>query len=248
MTEDKDDLGETLRPVERAQENICFQKRGQALVDQMHHKDVDEIQETAEATRLRRAYATILVPVDFSAPSTEALLQAASIAERFHSSLVVLHVVSRGAHRYAVEQHLGLQTTTMCGVFLGPKVLEISNELAEAMGRDLLEQAYIALRKLLFPLYARIPLEMRVVIGHPVKRIVETAAHDKVDLIVMGSHGHTSLIHRMIGNVTERVARLAPCAVLTVKTATAEEKSWIRGFYATFHPPTPYRGWRRQAP
>jgi nucleotide-binding universal stress UspA family protein len=36
-------------------------------------------------------------------------------------------------------------------------------------------------------------------------------------LVVMGTHGHTGLKHALLGSVAERVVRLAPCPVLTVK-------------------------------
>ena len=53
--------------------------------------------------------------------------------------------------------------------------------------------------------------------GGPVwQRIVETAAVEKADLIVMATRGHDSLADRMIGSNTERVVRHAPCPVLVV--------------------------------
>ena len=38
-----------------------------------------------------------------------------------------------------------------------------------------------------------------------------------VDLIVMGTHGHTGLAHMLMGSVAEKVVRKAPCPVLTVR-------------------------------
>ena len=43
------------------------------------------------------------------------------------------------------------------------------------------------------------------------------------DLIVMGTHGHGALMHVMMGNVAERVVRMAPCPVLTVREPRARE-------------------------
>jgi len=40
---------------------------------------------------------------------------------------------------------------------------------------------------------------------------------ETVDLIVMGTHGRTGLRHLFMGSVAERVAQLAPCAVLVVR-------------------------------
>ena len=44
-----------------------------------------------------------------------------------------------------------------------------------------------------------------------------TAADANIDLIVMGTHGHTGLAHVLLGSVTEKVVCKAPCPVLTVR-------------------------------
>jgi len=53
-------------------------------------------------------------------------------------------------------------------------------------------------------------------IGTPYKRIVEKAQQEGADLIVMPTHGRTGLAHMLIGSVTERVLRRAPCPVLAI--------------------------------
>ncbi len=67
-------------------------------------------------------------------------------------------------------------------------------------------------------------VELRVLVGHPFERILETAVHEKVALIVLGTHGRTGLAHLTMGSVAERVVRLAPCPVLTVQTSTTDDK------------------------
>jgi len=54
-------------------------------------------------------------------------------------------------------------------------------------------------------------------IGKPFVEIVRTAKENDVDLIVMGTHGRTGLAHMLIGSTAEKVVRMAPCPVLTVK-------------------------------
>jgi universal stress protein A len=58
--------------------------------------------------------------------------------------------------------------------------------------------------------------------GTPFQRIVDTARDQKVDLIVMGTHGHTGLAHLFLGSVTEKVVRLAPCPVLVTRGTAAQ--------------------------
>jgi nucleotide-binding universal stress UspA family protein len=54
-----------------------------------------------------------------------------------------------------------------------------------------------------------------VVSGTPYYKIIEIAGTEKVDLIVMATHGRTGLGHLFMGSVAERVVRTAPCPVLT---------------------------------
>jgi nucleotide-binding universal stress UspA family protein len=48
---------------------------------------------------------------------------------------------------------------------------------------------------------------------------VELARSRAIDLIVMGTHGRTGLLHVLLGSVAERVVRLAPCPVLVTRGA-----------------------------
>jgi nucleotide-binding universal stress UspA family protein len=57
-------------------------------------------------------------------------------------------------------------------------------------------------------------VEMRV--GKDYKAILEFADELNVDLIVIGRQGHSALQKALFGNVTEKVARKAPCAVLII--------------------------------
>ena len=53
--------------------------------------------------------------------------------------------------------------------------------------------------------------------GSPPRRIVDVARERDIDLIVMGTRGRTGLAHIVMGSVAERVVRLAPCPVLTLR-------------------------------
>ena len=52
--------------------------------------------------------------------------------------------------------------------------------------------------------------------------IVEYARVQDIDLIVIGTHGRGALVHLVMGSVAERVVRLAPCPVLTVRQPERE--------------------------
>jgi len=62
-----------------------------------------------------------------------------------------------------------------------------------------------------------IHVESQIAIGRYPEVIVETAQNVGCDLIIVGSHGRTSLKKLLLGSVSERVIGLAQCAVLVVK-------------------------------
>jgi nucleotide-binding universal stress UspA family protein len=64
--------------------------------------------------------------------------------------------------------------------------------------------------------------EVLVTRGVPFLEIARVARDRKADLIVMGTHGRTGLVHALMGSVAERVVRIAPCPVLTVRHAAME--------------------------
>ncbi len=59
-------------------------------------------------------------------------------------------------------------------------------------------------------------------VGQPTESIVATAEKERVDLIVLCSHGRTGLARTVFGSVAEAVVRMAPCPVLVVKTPPPE--------------------------
>jgi nucleotide-binding universal stress UspA family protein len=57
----------------------------------------------------------------------------------------------------------------------------------------------------------------RVVHGDPRHVLVETARDERVDLVVVGSHGHSGIRRLVLGSVAAYVVQHAPCDVLVVK-------------------------------
>jgi nucleotide-binding universal stress UspA family protein len=82
--------------------------------------------------------------------------------------------------------------------------------------RDRSEEALTQLRDLVSNAF-RGPWEVEVAMGQPADTIVRVAQERGADLIVMSTHGRTGLQHVLMGSVAEKVVRLAPCPVLTVK-------------------------------
>ena len=59
--------------------------------------------------------------------------------------------------------------------------------------------------------------------GNPVEKIIEHAEKEKIDLIVMGTHGHGTLEDAMIGSTARRVVRRSKIPVLVVRLPEADD-------------------------
>jgi universal stress protein A len=231
MAEEKDYLGEKLRLAERAREDAYFRQLDQALIAQMRQQEPAAAEDAAPWQGM---FTPILVPVDFSEYSARALHYTAGIAARFGSSIIVVHVIPRETTTYAVQRRLGSSVIPFLGPLAAKSPPDMPPDVIEELVIDLREQAYTALQAFLPAQLVQYPVELRVVGGHPFERILEVAVREQVALIVLGTHGRTGLEHAIMGSVAERVVRLAPCPVLTVKIATAAEKSWLQGVYDKF--------------
>lgn len=171
---------------------------------------------------MSKTFNRILVPVDFSAYSTEALLYAASMSEHFSSSLVVLHVISKEIEWRTTHQWLGYQSVSVLSPF--SESLDVPSEVAESVTIDLHDRADRTLRAFLPDEIRNLKPQVIVRVGDPFEQILDAAEHEDIALIVMGTHGRSGLAHTLLGSVAERIVRLAPCPVLTVK-APQEESS-----------------------
>lgn len=137
----------------------------------------------------------ILVPIDFSDCSLEALEYAALVAQRSHTSLKLLHVLEPLSY--------GLDFTL-------PHQAKRASTKAEQMKR--LSDLASALAT------AGIPSEFQMMGGLPIDSILGTAKTQAADLIVMGTHGRRGLSHALFGSIAEAVLRKSSCPVLTVRT------------------------------
>lgn len=68
-----------------------------------------------------------------------------------------------------------------------------------------------------FPVEAYQQIKFSVITGNPSSEIIDYAASQNIDLIVISSHGRTGLSRFLLGSVAERVVRFAPCPVLVLR-------------------------------
>jgi nucleotide-binding universal stress UspA family protein len=132
---------------------------------------------------------SILCPIDFSPTAERALELASSLAKDSGAVLIILHVMR-------------------C-----PRVYEgdLTGETVRATA-DLMETF-----NQVQPTKAGVPCVRSMQWGDPEYVILQTACDQKVDMIVMGTHGRTGLRRLLMGSVAEQVVRRAPCPVLTVR-------------------------------
>jgi nucleotide-binding universal stress UspA family protein len=151
----------------------------------------------------------ILVPVDFSEHARQALVYAVRLAESLEAEVVALHV---DAEADATTEHVAVP---------GHPGRTVAQELDDRARVEL--DAFV--RSVPRPIDVRLDAEVRR--GDPAKIIVDES--DDFDLVLMGRHGRTALVHLLMGSVTEKVSRHARCAVLTVRLRELAQKPLLAG-------------------
>lgn len=135
----------------------------------------------------------IMVPVDESAYSMDALKYSIDFARKMDCHILLFHchrefpsVIGEPYLQYAIE-----------------KILKTSEEVLKPY-RKILKESGVGFSEL--------------VLEEPAgKAIVEAAEIEKIDLIIMGTKGKTDLEGLLMGSTTHRVLHLSPCPVLIVR-------------------------------
>lgn len=141
----------------------------------------------------------ILVPTDFSDFSKPALTYGCAIAARFDAELHLLHVVPDPA-------------------MLVPEAAAFSVESMEAQTEVLRVESMKTLNTLPPDGWSDgKPVVREIRVGAAFMEIIDYAREKDIDLIVIGTHGRSGLMHVLMGSVAERIVRKSPCPVLTVK-------------------------------
>jgi universal stress protein A len=141
----------------------------------------------------------ILVATDFGAAADNALRYGEAVAREFGGRLHVLHAIPN------------VYATSMDGYGYAAIPPHVQEDLETAARRHLQERVSDDDRQ---ELRAKV-----VVVTHnnPAVAIADYAKQHAIDLIVLGTHGRGAVAHMLLGNVAERVVRIAPCPVLTVR-------------------------------
>jgi nucleotide-binding universal stress UspA family protein len=157
----------------------------------------------------------ILVPVDYSSDSQQALLWGMSLAEKYGSQLLLFHVIPKAVEEVFAQ---GIGVTSPPAYYLermapGNRPFAGQTIIIDLLDKALTELQDFAHKHLREPLL----LESKVGVGKPAEEILRVAREEGVDLIVMGTHGHSGLRHLLLGSVAEEVTRHASCPVFTIR-------------------------------
>ena len=145
----------------------------------------------------------ILVPTDFSEPAMEAWRYTQALARESNARTHLLHVVGQpylydawGTERAALQ--------------MGELLAEAERAAEQGLGKLVPRSGALTGR-----------VVTASATGPVVDRILEYVSKNRIDLIVMGTHGRGGVGHLLLGSVAERVVRTAPCPVLTIRTDPA---------------------------
>jgi universal stress protein A len=170
-----------------------------------HSKDPNAGESPVKKTsRPRLRPKNILVPLDMSPESIKALKYAVPFAEQFGAKLRTLFVV---------ELSPLVSITGMDYVGLTVSEQEIVKRVMIRLA-DIVDLHHTE----------KLGIEAEVRTGKPVEEIVKYAIETDTDLVILSTHGHSGMKRMLLGSVTEKVVRHAPCPVLVLRD---KEKDFV---------------------
>jgi nucleotide-binding universal stress UspA family protein len=170
---------------------------------------------------------SVLLATDGSEHAGRAQRMAIELAQKFSARLIILHVLPKdlsanqlrriaetGEFNTPIETEfdrlgsLSPAPAMLGGAFIAPSV---ARSTVEALGREIVERADHDASN-----HGIQEISLAIEAGDPSERIVERAARDNADLIVMGRRGLGQVKELFIGSVSHKVSQLAKCPCLTV--------------------------------
>lgn len=148
----------------------------------------------------------ILVPIDFSDYSKSSLKYAVSFANKFNAEITLI---------YVVEPVIYPPDFSMGQIAIPSVTAEWDLKAKEELEK---------LKKKEIPESIKVSIIIKT--GKPFFEIIEAAAEENIDLIIIATHGHSGVEHILFGSTAEKVVRKAPCPVLTLREP-------IKGFMFT---------------
>lgn len=155
----------------------------------------------------------ILCPTDYSEASTKAFPYAFDLARRFNAEIYFVHVIDS----YPLSPDFAFET----------KSIGFASDLVEDAERNL--DQFLSKR-----VPAGLKFHKIVGLGQAAEEILRAAEENKIQLIIIATHGRTGWRHMVFGSVAEKVVRRANVPVLTVsgKTEVPEKETEFAEYHA----------------
>ena len=140
----------------------------------------------------------ILFPCDLEESSSKILPYVLSVSEKYNSMIYLLHVIKElplwGYYDIPYAMVTDLQNRT----------LEVSEKTIDKICEGQLKECQ--------------NLQKRITVGNPSNEILSTIESEKIDLVIMGTHGRKGFDHAIFGSVAEKVMKKSPVPVLIINT------------------------------
>jgi nucleotide-binding universal stress UspA family protein len=153
----------------------------------------------------------ILCPIDFSEYSRHAIDRAVALAGEYAGYITALHVITQVLPPRPPDLPV-----------LYPPIVFTPEDL---------EQFRTHTRQFVEQQNDGAPIEVIVAVGNVASEIVRVAEELPADLIVIGTHGRSGFDRLMLGSVTERILRRAPCPVLTVPRRSGPDRAYAQRLF-----------------
>jgi len=152
-------------------------------------------------------YKRILFCTDFSENADYAFEFAFGIAKRDEGLLYILHVIPQNPNQAVTEAHITEENLE-----------KIQKAIEENLDNNYKEH-YVK------KIEDGVRFEIVTKSGREDEEIIKFAKQEKVDLVVMGTHGRTGIEHVFFGSVAEKVLRHSPFPVLIIPCKKKLERS-----------------------
>ena len=145
----------------------------------------------------------ILCPTDFSEPASEGVKTANELAVHFSSQLILIHVVATIPYIAVSPELAGYHDLSA--------MTELENAARETIANDAKKMVD-----------ENVESQLLVVSGNAADEITRVAEEEKVDLIVISTHGLSGWRKFFFGSVTEKVAKSSSCPILLIHPPAEE--------------------------
>lgn len=171
----------------------------------------------------------IVVPVDFSECSDNALVFAMALGNKVKAHLTLLHIPSIGAGR-------NLENPMYASALIEEKNAEAKRRIKKSIDK--------AIQIIGTPNEEIPPVEVLVEMGMIDATICEVADRLHADYILMGTQGENSTLDKYLGSVASNVLKNATCSVMVIPEDSVLEQNLMIGYTTNFLDADPFEIWR----